>query len=48
MRVKAYGASIGFMKAQGNMLTGIKKLWALFQKRELGTLECNDYDSALM
>lgn len=34
MRLKAYGARIGFMKAQGSMLTGIRKLWILFDKRE--------------
>jgi ATP-binding cassette subfamily C protein len=34
MRIKPYGSNIGFTKAQGNMLVGIKTLWVLFEKKE--------------
>jgi ABC-type bacteriocin/lantibiotic exporter with double-glycine peptidase domain len=34
MRIKAYGARIGYRKAQGSMLSGFKKLWAILQPKE--------------
>jgi ATP-binding cassette, subfamily B, bacterial PglK len=34
MRIRAYGRSIGYRKAQGNLWSGLKKLWAILQPKE--------------
>jgi len=34
MKIKAYGSQIGYRKPEGNMFSGVKKLWTIFDKKE--------------
>ena len=34
MKIKAYGGRIGYRKAEGNLFSGLSKLWTIFDKKE--------------
>jgi ABC-type bacteriocin/lantibiotic exporter with double-glycine peptidase domain len=34
MKIRAYGRKIGYRQAQGSLLSGVKKLWLIFDARE--------------